>query len=62
MKEAFEGKMIGTNEIVRGELIINGLIYWIRSDLGYGTSTVAVYPDSVRKVDTDGLCKINRHD
>lgn len=57
MKEVFEGKTIGENKIVKGELIVDGLKYYIRHHIGYGTSTVAVYPNSIRKVkEQDGIC------
>lgn len=51
-KELYKAKSLDGKEVI-GEVVNDGLDYYIKEDLGYGTSTVKVFPNTIEKVESD---------
>ena len=50
----YRAKSIISGYDVTGELVVDGLNYYIREDFGYGTSLVLVDQNTIEKVETGG--------
>ena len=50
----YRAKSITSGYDVTGELVADGLNYYIREDFGYGTSLVLVDQNTIEKVETGG--------
>ena len=48
-KELYKAKSFDGKEVI-GEVVNDGLDYYIKEDLGYGTSTVKVFPITIEKI------------
>lgn len=53
-KELYKAKSFDGKEVI-GEVVNDGLDYYIKEDLGYGTSLVKVFPITIEKIGDDLL-------